>query len=74
MFRNVIPHLGVNVAGTIGKGHGQVEVAALLGLGLLGGHHERRGDYLVFKTGCIGYVKIFHADVYLTSVLMKGNE
>ncbi len=46
----VVPHLGVQVAGAVRQRQGQVKLAALLRLGLLGDHDERGGNDLVFKS------------------------
>ena len=57
---NVVPHLGFDLAGTVAQSERQIRLARLLGLHLLGYHHEAGCDDLVFLLGTIADEEIFH--------------
>ena len=57
---DVVPHLGFDVAAAIAEGQSQVGFTGLLGLDLLGNHHEARSDDLVFVLDAVGNEKFLH--------------
>ena len=59
---HVVPHVGLQLAGAVGQRDRQVGVAVLLGLDLLGGDHEVRGDGLVLVLLAVADVEVFHRE------------
>ena len=58
---DVVPHLGLDLAGAVAEGERQVRLAGLLGLDLLRHHHEAGRDDLVFLLRCSrGDEELFH--------------
>ena len=57
---DVVPHLGFDLAATVGENQRQVRLSALLGLDLLGTDDKSGGDDLVFEAGTIREEEIFH--------------
>jgi hypothetical protein len=57
---DVVPDLGLNLPGAVGKRKRNVEVAGLLRLDLLGGDDESGGDGLVLVLRAIAYEKVLH--------------
>ena len=64
---DVVPHLGFDLAATVGKRQCEIGLAAFLGLHLLGDHHEAGGNNFVFEFMAIGEEKVLH-DVWPESV------
>src|SRR5437764_12256885 len=57
---NVVPHLGLDLAGAIAKRERKKNVSALLGLDLLGGDKKRGGNDLVFVAGGVFNEELLH--------------
>ena len=51
---DVVPHLGVELAGAITQNKRQIRLSGLLRLDLLGNDHESRSDEFVFVVAAIG--------------------
>ena len=58
---DVVPHLGLDLAGAVGERQCQVWIATFLGLHLFRRYDERRGDDLVFTLGTIADEEVFHS-------------
>jgi hypothetical protein len=58
--RDVVPHLGVELAGSVGKRELQIQLTRLPRTHLLGGDHERRRDGFVLVLGRVLNVEVFH--------------
>ena len=59
-FVHVVPDLGLDLAGAVGQGERDVEIAGAFGLDLFGCHHEARNNSGILVLRTIANEEIFH--------------